>query len=132
MNTKSLQWYRNNSDFTEQKGLVYFDMVNHGAGTRYKDKVLAPSGLKFFGTPGEYSAKFNGSKYISLATAPSRGKVFYVNYDKNPRLTKKEVFPGSGNNDRLNTDASPYHMVKLWCGSSKTSLSLNNHTKIWS
>ena len=115
----------------ENTGLMYFDNLNVGGGTRYKDKVSIKGGLIFFGTPGEYSATYDASKYISLNNAPAKAKTFYVNYPANSKITKTNVFPASSSNERLNTEASPYHTLKLNLGSNKISLSLNNNTKSW-
>ena len=130
MNTEALQWFRDNSTGTENGGLVYFDTLNIGGGTRYHDKVRT-SGLRFFGTPGEYGASYEASKYISLNNSSERAKTFYVDYPANSKITKTSVFPANSSNQRLDTKASPYHILKLNIGSNKISLSLNNNTKTW-
>ena len=38
MNIEALQWFRNNSMGTEKQGLVYFDSLHLGGGSRYHDK----------------------------------------------------------------------------------------------
>ena len=131
MNIESLNYFRDSVNNNENMGLTYFDNLNVGGGTRYKDKVSIKGGLIFFGTPGEYSASYQASKYISLNNAPAKAKTFYVNYPANSKITKTNVFPASSSNDRLNTQASPYHILKLNLGSNKISLSLNNNTKSW-
>lgn len=130
MNTEALEWFRVNSVGTENKGLMYFDNLNIGGGNRYSDKVRT-KGLKFFGTPSEYGATYAASKYISLNNSPDKAKTFYVDYPVNSKITKTEVFPANSSNERLETKASPYHILKLNVGSNKISLSLNNNTKTW-
>jgi hypothetical protein len=130
MNIEALQWFRNNSMGTEKQGLVYFDNLHLGGGSRYHDKVKT-SGLRFFGTPAEYGASYAASKYISLNNSPEKAKTFYVDYPPNSKITKNKVFPANSSNQRLDTKASPYHILKLNLGSNKISLSLNNNTKTW-
>jgi len=130
MNVEALQWFRENSVGTEMKGLIYFDNLNIGGGTRYHDKVKT-SGLKYFGTPSEYGSSYAASKYISLSNSPEKAKTFYVDYPPNSKITKTDVFPANSSNERLDTKASPYHILKLNVGSNKISLSLNNNTKTW-
>lgn len=130
MNITSLQWFRNNVKYTEESGLVYFDMINAGGGQRFIDRITA-NGLTFFGTPAEFGAKHKPSKYISVVSSPDKGKTFYVDYPKNDDLTKFDVFPGGNGKDRLNTNFSPYHAIKLYFPG-RTTLSLNNNTKSWS
>ena len=38
MNIKALDWYRNNVNFTEGRGLIYYDMINAGGVQRFMDK----------------------------------------------------------------------------------------------
>ena len=128
MNIEALEWFRVNSVGTEMVGLVYFDGINMGGGVRYSDKVRT-KGLKFFGTPSEYSATYAASKYISLSDSPEKAKTFYIDYPANSKITKTDVFPANSSNDRLETKASPFHILKLNVGSNKISLSLNNNTK---
>ena len=130
MNITSLKWFRHNVKYTEESGLVYFDMINVGGRHRFVDKIAA-NGLTFFGTPAEFGAKHKPSKYISVVSSPDKGKTFYVDYPKNDDLTKTEVFPGGNGTDKLNKNFSPYHAVKLYFPG-RTSLSLNNNTKSWS
>jgi len=130
MNTTSLNWFRSSVKYTEQSGLIYFDMINSGGRQRFVDKIPA-DGLTFFGTPAEFGARHKPSKYISVVSSPDKGKAYYVDYPKNDDLTKTEVFPGGNGKDRLNKNFSPYHAVKLYFPG-RTSLSLNNNTKSWS
>lgn len=130
MNIEALKWFRMNSLGTENSGLAYFDSINLGGGTRYHDKVKI-SGLRFFGTPGEYGASYEASKYISLNNSADKAKTFYVDYPANSKITKTSVFPANSSNQKLDTKASPYHILKLNIGSNKISLSLNNNTKTW-
>lgn len=130
MNVEALEWFRNNSNYHEGSTLIYFDNINTGGGFRYQDKVVT-NGLKFFGTPGEYGASYEASKYISLNNSPEKAKTFYVDYPTNSKITKTNVFPSSSSNGKLDTKASPYHILKLNIGSNKISLSLNNNTKTW-
>tara|TARA_R110001583_G_scaffold11764_1_gene52787 strand:+ start:315 stop:710 length:396 start_codon:yes stop_codon:yes gene_type:complete len=130
MNTTALEWFRDNVKYTEESGLVYFDMVNTGGRQRFVDKIPTTNGLKFFGTPAEFGARHIPSKYISVVSSPDKGKSFYVDYPKNNFLTKSEVFPGGNGKDKLNTNFSPYHAIKLYFPG-RTSLSLNNNTKSW-
>jgi hypothetical protein len=130
MNIEALKWFRANSLGTENNGLVYFDSIKMGGGIRYHDKV-ATSGLRFFGTPAEYGASYAASKYISLNNSTEKAKTFYVDYPANSKITKTTVFPANSSNERLDTKASPYHILKLNIGSNKISLSLNNNTKTW-
>ena len=119
MNIKALDWYRTNVNFTEGKGLIYYDMINVGATRRFMDRKA---------TNGGYGAKFEPSKYISLVSSPDKGKVFYTDYKPNKNITKDDVFPGG--NNKLDNNTSPYHMIKLYFPS-RTSLGLNKNTKIW-
>ena len=99
MNIESLMWFRDNVKYTEESGLVYFDMINTGGRQRFIDKIAA-NGLKFFGTPAEFGAKHKPSKYISVVSSPDKGKAFYVDYPKSDDLTKVEVFPGGNGKDK--------------------------------
>jgi len=128
MNIKALDWYRDNVNFTEGKGLIYYDMINFGGMRRFLDKKTTNGGMDYFGTPGEYGAKFEASKYISLVSSPDKGKVFYTDYQPKKNITKSEVFPGG--NYKLDNNTSPYHMIKLYFPS-RASLGLNKKTKIW-
>jgi len=121
MNIKALEFYRNNSNFTENsiKGgtqqLLYFDTQSiPGGRDRFVDSIRTNGGLKFYGTPGEYSANFKASKYLSALTPPNRGKVMFSNYRNSNTLTKKTVFPGIQENDNGRTDGSPFHMIMLY------------------
>ena len=139
MDIEALKWYRQNSDFTEnskkagKKPIVY--PANPLLGNTYLD-VIKSNGLLYFGTPGEYGAENKASKYISVVSSPDKGKMMFVDYPKSVKLTKKTVFPGSGNNNRGVTEASPFHFVKLYFAG-RTSLSLNttsssSNYKTWS
>jgi hypothetical protein len=128
MNIKALNWYRDNVNFTEGKGLVYYDMINAGGTQRFQDRAETNGGMDYFGTPGEYGARFKAAKYISLVSSPDKGKVFYIDYQPNKKITKNDVFPGG--NHRLDNNTSPYHMIKLYFPN-RTSLGLNKDTKIW-
>ena len=70
MNIKALNWYRDNVNFTEGKGLVYYDMINAGGTQRFQDRAETNGGMDYFGTPGEYGARFKAAKYISLVSSP--------------------------------------------------------------
>ena len=128
MNIKALDWYRDNVNFTEGRGLIYYDMINFGGTNRFIDKKETNGGMTYFGTPGEYGARFEAAKYISLVSSPDKGKVFYTDYQPNKNITKNDVFPGG--NHRLDNNTSPYHMIKLYFPG-RTSLGLNKKTKIW-
>ena len=134
MNTESLKWYRNNSDFTENSSkvnkapILYFDaqVVTNGKYI-FPDNMRPPN--KFYGTPGEYGNNpYFNSKYISVVSSPDKGKVMYTNYISNPKLTSKSVFPGVQNNGNGSSDSSPYHMVKLYFAG-RSSLRLNTEPK---
>lgn len=121
MNVEALKWYRNNSNYTENSSkvgkqpILYFDTQKvPGGRNRYVDVAGARDGLTFFGTPSEYGAKFAASKYISVVSPPDKGKVMFTNYSKDPNLTNREVFPGLGQNNNGRTEASPFHLVKLY------------------
>ena len=121
MDIKALKWYRENSDFTEnsrkvsRQPILYFDdQTIKGGRLRYTDVHPTPNGLKFFGTPGEYSALFGTSKYISVVSPPTKGKVFFANYIQNSSLTKRKIFPGTQQNGSNESKASPFHMIKLY------------------
>jgi hypothetical protein len=128
MNIKALDWYRTNVNFTEGRGLVYYDIINAGGVKRFVDRKATNGGMNYFGTPGEYGAKFEPSKYISLVSSPDKGKVFYTDYEPNKNITKDDVFPGG--NNKLDNNTSPYHMIKLYFPS-RTSLGLDKNTKMW-
>ena len=142
MNIKALEFYRRNSNFTENsikagtQQLLYFDTQSiPGGRNRFVDSIRANDGLKFYGTPGEYSANYKASKYISALTPPNRGKVMFSNYEKSNTLTKKSVFPGIQENDNGRTNGSPFHMVMLYFpGKSSLILDTNpnsNNYKNW-
>ena len=141
MNTESLNWYRNNSNFTENSRkagkapILYFNsQVTTNGRYIFPDNLQPPN--KFYGTPGEYGNIYSNSKYISVVSSPDKGKVMYTNYPSNPKLTSKSVFPGVQNNGNGNSDSSPYHMVKLYFAG-RSSLRLNTNPasaayKTWS
>ena len=121
MDIKALKWYRENSDFTQNSAAVnrqpilYFDSQSiKGGRQRYVDLQPTPGGLKFFGTPGEHSALFGTSKYISVVSPPTKGKIFFASYPKNISLTKRQIFPGIEQNGSNESEASPFHMIKLY------------------
>lgn len=130
MDITSIRWFRENVNYTEnsnsvgKRAIPYVDMMKKGARYRFTDFVAARNGLQFFGTPGEYSAKFKPSKYISVSSSPSLGKIMYVNYPANPTLTNRKVFPGVQENGGGESFAAPPHMIKLYFAA-RTSLRLN-------
>ena len=141
MNTESLNWYRKNSNFTENSRgvgkapILYFNsQVTTNGRYIFPDNLQPPN--KFYGTPAEYGNIYSNSKYISVVSSPDKGKVMYTNYPSNSKLTSKSVFPGVQNNGNGNTDSSPYHMVKLYFAG-RSSLRLNTNPtsasyKTWS
>jgi|TARA_R100001163_G_C5050484_1_gene187361 hypothetical protein len=142
MDINSIRWFRNNVNYTEnstkvgRNGIPYEDMTKSGARYRFVDFMKAADGLRYYGTPGEYSAMFEPSKYISVSSSPSLGKVMYVNYPANPTLTERKVFPGSESNGGGESFAAPQHMIKLYFAG-RTSLRLNTDVgsagyKTWS
>jgi len=142
MNINALNWYRKHSNFTENSKnaqrvpLLYFDTQNvPGGRNRFVDFVKAKSGLEFFGTPGEYGAQYKASKYISVVSPPDKGKIMFTDYPGNTQLTATKVFPGTQQNDNATTDASPFHMVKLYfVGRASLSLDVrpnSNNYKQW-
>jgi|TARA_R100001509_G_scaffold61945_1_gene34236 hypothetical protein len=135
MNVKALNWYRQNSNYTENSGKVgkipiqYFDMQTiKGGRNRYQDIVsTGGNGMDFFGTPGEYSARFKTSKYLSVMSSPDKGKIMFVDYPSNGKLTKRTVFPGVQSNGNNMGEASPFHMIKLYFPG-RASLALDTNT----
>ena len=133
MNTEALKWYRENSNFTEnsrqtgKEPILYFNaQVNTGGRYIYPDNMRAP--YNFYGTPAEFGSKTGKAKYISVVSSADKGKIMYTNYESSPKLTTKTVFPGVQNNGNGNSDASPYHMIKLYFAG-RSSLRLNMDTK---
>jgi len=133
MNTESLKWYRENSNFTENSRragkapILYFDaQPNTGGKYIYPDNVRSPH--NFYGTPAEFGSKTAQAKYISVVSSPDKGKIMYTNYERSPKLTNKAVFPGTQNNGNGSSDASPYHMIKLYFAG-RSSLRLNMDTR---
>jgi|TARA_R100001443_G_C3249137_1_gene152793 hypothetical protein len=133
MNTRALEFYRKNSNYTENsikagtQQLMYFDTQSiPGGGSRFVDSVRSNNGLKFYGTPGEYSANFKASKYITALTPPNKGKVMFVNYPNSNTISKKDPFPGIQENDNGRSDGSPFHMVMLYFAG-KSSLTLDTN-----
>ena len=122
MNIKALSWYRQNSDYTENSGKVnklpiaYFDtQIVKGGRLRHQDTISTnETGLPYFGTPGEYGARFKTSKYLSVMSPPSKGKIMFADYIGNGKLTKRSVFPGIESNGNNMSEASPFHMIKLY------------------
>ena len=142
MDTAALKWYRENSSFTENSGnagqtpITYFNMGKPGRGFNFRDRAKTSVGNMYYGTPGDYNATYQPSKYVSVASPPSQGKVFFTAYPQNPNLTNRSVFPGNANNDNGKVSGSPFHLVKLYFAG-RTSLSLDtnfrsNNYKIWS
>ena len=136
MDIEALKWYRDNSDFTEnskkvgKKDIVY--PANPLLGNVYLDVVKENNGLLYFGTPGEYGAENKASKYISVVSSPDKGKMMFVDYQQSLKLTKKTVFPGSGNNNRGVTESSPFHFVKLYfAGKDSLRLNTNSNSNNW-
>jgi len=135
MNVKALNWYRENSDYTENSRKVnklpiaYFDTQNiKGGRQRYQDVVSTNGqGLTFFGTPGEYSARNRTSKYLSVISPPNKGKIMFVDYPNSGKLTKRSVFPGIESNGNNMSEASPFHMIKLYFpGRASLALDINS------
>ena len=121
MNIASLTWYRENINYTEnsikaqRQPILYFDSQRIGGGrNRFVDVIPSKGGLKFFGTPGEYSALYKTSKYISVVSPPNAGKIWYVDYPADTRLTSNNVFPGIQENNNGRKEASPFHTIKLY------------------
>lgn len=137
MNTEALNWYRQNSDFTENSGkvnkqpILYFDAQNiPGGRTRFQDVARTNNGLMFFGTPGEYGATYGTSKYISVLSPPDKGRVMFANYLQNSELTKKIIFPGNQQNNNNRSEASPFHMIKLYfAGRASLALDTNSNSQ---
>jgi hypothetical protein len=135
MNIKALNWYRQNSNYTENSGkvnrlpIMYFDtQIVKGGRQRYQDIISTNgNGLPFFGTPGEYSARFKTSKYLSVMSSPDSGKIMFADYPGNGKLTKKSVFPGIESNGNNMSEASPFHMIKLYFpGRASLALDINS------
>ena len=135
MDIEALKWYRKNIDFTEnsqkagKKTIVY--PSDPRLGNTYLD-VVKSNGLLYFGTPGEYGAENEASKYISVVSSPDKGKIMFVDYPQSLKLTKKTVFPGSANNNRGVTESSPFHSVKLYfAGKESLRLETNSNSNNW-
>jgi len=142
MDAAALKWYRENSSFTENSGKVgqtpitYFNMGGPGRGFNFRDTARTTPSSTYYGTPGDYNANYQPSKYVSVASPPNEGKVFFAAYPNNPNLTTRKAFPGNSNNDSGKDSGSPFHLIKLYFAG-RTSLSLNtnsksNNYKIWS
>ena len=121
MDTKALEFYRNNSKCTENSTLagkepiLYVDTQRiKGARNRFVDQARTTTGNKYFGTPGEFNAVYAPSKYLSVVSPPDRGKYMFVSYQKNSVLTKKSVFPGIQNNNAGKAEGSPFHITPLY------------------
>ena len=121
MDTKALEFYRNNSKCTENSVLVGKEPILYvdnqrikGARNRFVDQARTSSGNKYFGTPGEFNSVYAPSKYLSVVSSPDKGKYMFVSYPKNNRLTKKSVFPGIQNNSAGKTEGSPFHITPLY------------------
>ena len=135
MNIKALNWYRQNSNYTENSGkvnrlpIMYFDtQIVKGGRQRYQDIISTNgNGLPFFGTPGEYGARFKTSKDLSVMSSPDSGKIMFADYPGNGKLTKKSVFPGIESNGNNMSEASPFHMIKLYFpGRASLALDINS------
>tara|TARA_R100001163_G_C5053370_1_gene189954 strand:+ start:1310 stop:1738 length:429 start_codon:yes stop_codon:yes gene_type:complete len=142
MDVAALEWYRNNSSFTEnsrrvgQTPIAYFNNGNPGKGYNFIDRAKMSPQTSYYGTPAEYNASMQPSKYVSVSSPPSEGKVFFAAYPANPNITTRSVFPGNANNDNGKNSGSPFHLVKLYfAGRTSLSLDTNNRStnyKIWS
>lgn len=132
MNIESLNWYRNNINYTFNSissgnlPIEYPDTLNPGAKYKYLDEVKTPLGLRFYGTPGEFSARNKTSKDISVVSGPTKGRNYYTNYPSNPTLTSIEAFPGNKNNQQGLSSSSPFHVINLNFPG-RDSLRLNNN-----
>ena len=121
MDTKALEFYRNESKCTENSTLsgketiLYVDAQRiRGASSRFIDQVRSNDASKYYGTPGEYNAVYAPSKYISVVSPPDKGKYMFISYTSSPSLTTKNVFPGIQNNSNGRTEGSPFHVTPLY------------------
>jgi len=121
MDTKALEFYRNESKCTENSVLVNKEAILYvdnqrirGARSRFIDQSKSNENSRYYGTPGEYYAIFAPSKYISVMSPPDKGKYMFVSYTSNPSLTTNKVFPGIQNNANGRTEGSPFHIVPLY------------------
>jgi len=121
MDTKALEFYRNESKCTENSPLVGKESILYvdnqrikGARNRFVDQVRSGEGNKYYGTPGEYNAVYAPSKYISVLSPPDKGKYMFVSYSSSPSLTTKKPFPGIQNNTNGRTEGSPFHVIPLY------------------
>lgn len=121
MDTKALEFYRNESKCTEnstlvgKEGILYVDNQRiKGARNRFVDQSRSNEASRYYGTPGEYNAIFAPSKYISVLSPPDKGKYMFVGYPTNPSLTSKKVFPGIQDNSNGRTEGSPFHIIPLY------------------
>ena len=121
MDTKALEFYRNESKCTENSTLagketiLYVDTQRiRGARNRFVDQVRSSESSKYYGTPGEYNAVYLPSKYISVVSQPDKGKYMFISYTSNPSLTTGRVFPGIQNNSNGRTEGSPFHVTPLY------------------
>tara|TARA_R110000824_G_scaffold137684_2_gene302263 strand:- start:3491 stop:3922 length:432 start_codon:yes stop_codon:yes gene_type:complete len=120
MDTKALEFYRNNSKCTENSSLVGKEVILYvdgrrirGERNRFVDQARSTTVNKYFGTPGEYNSVYAPSKYLSVVSPPDKGKYMFISYDKSPSLTKKTVFPGIQNNSNGRSEGSPFHITPL-------------------
>ena len=121
MDTKALEFYRNESKCTENSVLSGKEIILYvdaqritGARNRFIDQVRSNETNKYFGTPGEYNSVYAPSKYLSVVSPPDKGKYMFVSYNSSPSLTTKKVFPGIQNNSNGRTEGSPFHILPLY------------------
>ena len=135
MDIEALKWYRDNSDFTENSGRVGKKPIVYPTDPRFGNvylDVVKSDGLLYYGTPGEYGAENQASKYISVVSSPDKGKVMFVDYPQSLKLTKKTVFPGTADNNRGVTESSPFHFIKLYfAGKQSLRLETNSNSNNW-
>ena len=98
MDTKALEFYRNESKCTENSTL---------AG---KETILYVDTQRIRGARNRYAP----SKYISVLSPPDKGKYMFISYTSNPSLTTGRVFPGIQNNSNGRTEGSPFHVTPLY------------------
>ena len=122
MDTKALEFYRNESKCTEnstlvgKEGILYVDNQRiKGARNRFVDQSRSNEASRYYGTPGEYNSIFAPSKYISVLSPPDKGKFMFAAYPTNPSLTNKKVFPGIQNNSvTVELKVVPFHITPLY------------------
>ena len=121
MDTKALEFYRNNSKCTENSSLVGKEIILYvdaqrikGARNKFIDQRRSSSGNKYFGTPGEFNSVYAPSKYLSVLSPPDKGKYMFISYPTSQSLTKKTIFPGIQNNSDGRSEGSPFHITPLY------------------